>query len=164
MATPILDTLHVSVNGPSPHAANCDESPVNDLDRVVGSDVLTYNEVGPAAGQVHYTDYPAGTLAPATQKIFAAHVHEHPVINYYRATGSGQAMKISDFLSQRQFHRLGLYAEFFRPIPVEHQIAISMLGPGGDVIGIALNRGRSDFTDTDRAVLERRSGSRQATS
>ena len=123
------------------------------LDRVVGSDVLTYNEVGPAAGQVHYTDYPAGTLAPATQKIFAAHVHEHPVINYYRATGSGQAMKISDFLSQRQFHRLGLYAEFFRPIPVEHQIAISMLGPGGDVIGIALNRGRSDFTDTERAVL-----------
>lgn len=123
------------------------------LDRVVGSDVLTYNEVGPAAGQVHYTDYPAGTLAAATQPIFAAHVHEHPVISYYRATGSGEAMKISDFLSQRQFHRLGLYAEFFRPIPVEHQIAISMLGPDGEVIGIALNRGRGDFTETERDVL-----------
>jgi DNA-binding CsgD family transcriptional regulator len=123
------------------------------LDQVVGSDVLTYNEVGPAAGQVHYTDYPAGTLAPATQKIFAAHVHEHPVINYYRVTGSGQAMKISDFLSQRQFHRLGLYAEFFRQIPVEHQIAISMLGPDGEIIGIALNRGRGNFTETERAVL-----------
>ena len=123
------------------------------LDRVVGGDVLTYNEVGPAAGQVHYTDYPAGALAPATQMIFAAHVHEHPLINYYRATGSGEAMKISDFLSQRQFHRLGLYAEFFRPIPVEHQIAISMLGPHGEVIGIALNRRRGDFTETERAVL-----------
>ena len=123
------------------------------LDRVVGSDVLTYNEVGPAAGQVHYADYPAGALAPATQIIFAAHVHEHPLINYYRATGSGEAMKISDFLSQRQFHRLGLYAEFFRPIPVEHQIAISMLGPDGEVIGIAVNRGRGDFTETERTVL-----------
>jgi DNA-binding CsgD family transcriptional regulator len=123
------------------------------LDRVVGGDVLTYNEVGPAAGQVHYTDYPAGALAPATQMIFAAHVHEHPLINYYRATGSGEAMKISDFLSQRQFHRLGLYAEFFRPIPVEHQIAISMLGPDGEVIGIALNRRRGDFTEAERAVL-----------
>ena len=78
------------------------------LDRVVASDVLTYNEVGPAAGQVHYTDYPAGALAPATQMIFAAHVHQHPLINHYRTTGSGEAMKISDFLSQRQFHRLGL--------------------------------------------------------
>jgi DNA-binding CsgD family transcriptional regulator len=122
------------------------------LDRLVGSDVLTYNEVG-AAAQVRYADYPAGALDPATQVIFEAHVHEHPLISHYRATGSGEAVKISDFLSQRQFHRLGLYAEFYRRIPVEHQIAISMLGPDGAVIGIALNRERADFTETDRAML-----------
>jgi DNA-binding CsgD family transcriptional regulator len=122
------------------------------LDRLIGSDVLTYNEVSPTA-QVRYADYPAGALDPATQAIFEAHVHEHPLISHYRATGSGAAVKISDFLSQRQFHRLGLYAEFYRPIPVEHQIAISMLCPDGEVIGIALNRQRSDFTEADRAVL-----------
>jgi DNA-binding CsgD family transcriptional regulator len=102
---------------------------------------------------VRYADYPAGALNPATQVIFEAHVHEHPLINHYRATGSGEAVKISDFLSQRQFHQLGLYAEFYRHIPVEHQIAISMLGPDGEVIGIALNRERADFSETDRAVL-----------
>jgi len=32
VATPILDTLHFSVNSPSRHAVNCTESPVNDLD------------------------------------------------------------------------------------------------------------------------------------
>ena len=32
VATPILDTLHFSVNSPSRHAVNCAESPVNDLD------------------------------------------------------------------------------------------------------------------------------------
>jgi DNA-binding CsgD family transcriptional regulator len=122
------------------------------LDRVVGGDVLTYNEVGPA-GQVRYVDYPAGALDPATQVIFEAHAHEHPLINHYRATSSGEALKISDFLSQRRFQRLGLYAEFFRRIPVEHQIAISMPGSDGEVIGITLNRGRGDFTETDRAVL-----------
>ncbi|HEY1004802.1 MAG TPA: helix-turn-helix transcriptional regulator [Streptosporangiaceae bacterium] len=122
------------------------------LDRLVGSDVLTYNEVG-AAAQVRYADYPAGALDRATQAIFEAHVHEHPLISHYRATGSGEAIKITDFLSQRQFHQLGLYAEFYRHIPVEHQIAISMLGPDGEVIGIALNRERTDFTETDRAVL-----------
>src|SRR5882672_2058342 len=31
VTTPILDTLHFSVNGPSRHAMNCAESPVNDL-------------------------------------------------------------------------------------------------------------------------------------
>ncbi len=77
----------------------------------------------------------------------------NPLISHYRATGSGAAVKISDFLSQRQFHQLGLYAEFYRYIPVEHQIAISMLGPDGEVTGVALNRERAGFTETDRAVL-----------
>jgi hypothetical protein len=34
VTTPILDTLHFSVNGPSRHAVNCAESPVNDLGAV----------------------------------------------------------------------------------------------------------------------------------
>jgi hypothetical protein len=112
---------------------------------LVGCEVLTYNEIGPAPGQTSYADYPAGALDPATQPTFAAHVHQHPLVNHYRATGSGEPVMISDFLSQRRFHRLGLYAEFFREIPVEHQIAVSLPGPGREVIGIALSRARHDF-------------------
>jgi DNA-binding CsgD family transcriptional regulator len=119
---------------------------------VVGCDVLTYNEIGPA-GQTRYADYPAGALDPATQQVFAAHVHEHPLVNHYRVTGSGEPVMISDFLTRERFHRLGLYAEFFRRIPVEHQIAISMPGSGQEVIGAALNRAGRDFSDRDRALL-----------
>lgn len=120
---------------------------------LVGCDVLTYNEIGPWSGQTSYADYPAGALDPATQPKFAAHVHEHPLINHYRSTGDGKPVKISDFLSKRRFHGLGLYAEFFRGIPTEHQIALSLAAPGSQVIGIALSRARRDFTETDRAVL-----------
>ena len=60
---------------------------------------------------------------------------------------------ISDFLTQQRFHRLGLYAEFFRGIPVEHQVAISLPGPDQEVIGIAMSRARHDFSDEDRALL-----------
>jgi DNA-binding CsgD family transcriptional regulator len=123
------------------------------LARVVGCDVVTYNEIGPARGQTRYADYPSGALDPATQPVFAAHVHEHPLVNYYRATGSGEPVMISDFLSQQGFHRLGLYAEFFRAIPVEHQIALSLPGPDREVIGIALSRASRDFDDDDRALL-----------
>jgi len=93
------------------------------LDDLVGCDVLTYNEIGPVAGETRYADYPAGALDPATEPVFAAHVHEHPLVNHYRATDSGEPVTISDFLSRERFHRLGLYAEFFRGISVEHQIA-----------------------------------------
>ncbi len=80
-------------------------------------------------------------------------MHEHPLINHYRATGSGEPVMISDFLSREQFHRLGLYAEFFRGIPVEHQVAVSLPGPDQEVIGVALSRAHHDFCDEDRALL-----------
>jgi DNA-binding CsgD family transcriptional regulator len=123
------------------------------LAALVGCDVVTYNEIGPGRGQTRYVDYPVGALDPATQSTFAAHVHEHPLVNHYRATGSGEPVMISDFLSRERFHRLGLYADFFRGIPVEHQVAVSLLGPDQQVIGVAMSRARHDFGDADRAVL-----------
>jgi DNA-binding CsgD family transcriptional regulator len=123
------------------------------LATLVGCDVLTYNEIGPARGETRYADYPAGALDPATQSAFAAHVHEHPLVNHYRATGSGEPVKISDFLSRQRLHRLGLYAEFFRGIPVEYQMAINLPGPDAEIIGVALSRARHDFCDEDRSLL-----------
>ena len=52
-----------------------------------------------------------------------------------------------------QFHRLDLYAEFFRPIPVEHQLSLSLNDAASTVVGIALNRTGKDCDDLDRAVL-----------
>jgi DNA-binding CsgD family transcriptional regulator len=123
------------------------------LAALVGCDVLTYNEIGPGPGQIRYADHPSRALDPATQPVFAAYVHEHPLVKHYRCSGDGEPVKISDFLGRERFHRLGLYSEFFRPIPVEHQIALSLPGPEGRVIGIALNRARADFSERDRALL-----------
>lgn len=120
---------------------------------LVGCDVMTYNEIGPGPDQVFYHDYPSGALDSASPAAFTAHVHEHPLVNYYRTTGDGQPVKISDFLGRQELHNLGLYSEFFRHIPVEYQMAFSLPAAEGQVVGIALNRARKDFTETDRAVL-----------
>ena len=123
------------------------------LAALVGCEMLSYNEIGPAAGQVRYCGYPAGVLAVVDQAMFAAHVHQHPLVNYYRRTGGNEPVKISDFLSRQQLHRTGLYAEFFRRVSVEHQIAIRLPGADAQVIGVALSRQRTDFTEADRELL-----------
>jgi DNA-binding CsgD family transcriptional regulator len=123
------------------------------LAQLVGADVLTYNDIGTGPDQVHYVDYPDGALEPATRAEFARHVAEHPVVNHYRATGDGSALRISDFLSRAEFHRLGLYAEFFARVPTEHQLAVTLSVPDTHVIGIAFSRARTEFTDTDRDLL-----------
>jgi DNA-binding CsgD family transcriptional regulator len=135
------------------HPADFGERALPGLARLVSCDHLTYNEIGPAPGQMAYWAWPADIVPPVGLDIFAAHVHEHPLVNYYRATGDGQPVRISDFLGRERFHQLGLYMDFFRHFPVEHQLALSLPSTAPQVIGIALNRSSGEFTDADRDLL-----------
>jgi DNA-binding CsgD family transcriptional regulator len=124
------------------------------LDRLVRADLLTYNELGLGSGQVSYSAYPEDVVfSPDSMAAFAAHMHENPLITHLQATGDGSPVKISDFLSQERFHRLGVYTEFYRQVPVEHQIAFGLPPSDGRVIAIALSRDRGDFTEDDRDLL-----------
>jgi DNA-binding CsgD family transcriptional regulator len=122
------------------------------LARLIGCDVITYNEIG-LGGEVSYADYPCGIRESAAGEAFAAHFHEHPIVAHYQMSGSGVPVKISDFLSQQQFHRLGLYAEFYRSLAVEHQMALALPAPGKQIVGLAFNRSRADFSERERAIL-----------
>jgi DNA-binding CsgD family transcriptional regulator len=79
---------------------------------------------------------------------------EHPLIEYYRRTGHGGAYKISDFVTRRQFHRLGLYQEFFRHLDGgEYQMCVALPAPLPLVVGVALNRSHRDFTERERLLF-----------
>jgi DNA-binding CsgD family transcriptional regulator len=123
------------------------------LARLVGCDSLSFTALGAEAGQVSLTRHPDGISSPGSVAAFAAYVHEHPLANHYRETGDGRPVMISDFLSRQDFHRLNLYGEYFRWIPVEYQIAFGLLAAGPEIIGIALNRAGSDFTEDERDLL-----------
>jgi DNA-binding CsgD family transcriptional regulator len=121
---------------------------------LVGCDIATYNEILGDPDQVSYTDYPAGSVDPSSLVAFEAHMHEHPLLNHYRDTGDSAPVMISDFLGRQQFRRLGLYSEFYRHVPVEDQIALTLpSAAGGQIIAIALNRASTGFTEADRDVL-----------
>jgi DNA-binding CsgD family transcriptional regulator len=124
------------------------------LDQLIRSDVLAYNELGPGPSQVSYWTYPEDVVfSPATVAAFETHVQENPLVEHLQTTGDGSPVKISDFLTQQRLHRLGVYTEFFRLVPVEHQIAIGLPPSGGRVTRIAFNRARGDFTEDDRDLL-----------
>ena len=135
------------------HPADFGKRALPGLAQLISCDHLTYNEIGSALGQMRYWVWPADMLPPVGLDVFAAHVHEHPLVNYYRSTGDGQPVMISDFLGRERFHRLGLYTDFFRHFPVEHQLAVTLPSPAPQVIGIALNRSSGEFTDADRDLL-----------
>ena len=121
---------------------------------LVHSDVTSYNEVNWDKQQHSSVSHPSGALDLRDRhRIFDEHIREHPLIRHYARTGDRQAFKISDFLGPSEFHRSGVYANFYRPLGIEHQMAFVFPAPKSQVIGVALNRSSPDFTERDRLLL-----------
>jgi DNA-binding CsgD family transcriptional regulator len=124
------------------------------LTKLIGCDIATYQKMNPEPDVLgEYTEYPSGSLDPAAVEVFKSHLAEHPLVLHRQAGGRGPA-KISDMVSRQGFRRLGIYAEYFRYVPTDDQLAFSVPGPrDGEMIGIALSRSGREFGQEDNAVL-----------
>lgn len=81
------------------------------------------------------------------------HRDEHPLVRYVMQTGDGQAIKVSDFLSESEFHALAIYRTVYAPLGAEDQMSLTIRSDAGVIIAVALNRGRRDFSEADRVKL-----------
>jgi DNA-binding CsgD family transcriptional regulator len=123
------------------------------LAEMIGGDLVTYCEMD-AGNRLVCRDYPVGALDPAGLAVaFHAYWHEHPIITHFLRNSDTDPVMISDFLSTRELHRLGLYADYLRPTAIEYQIAFKLSSGTDQVLGMSLCRSRTDFTESERAVL-----------
>ena len=121
---------------------------------LIASDVLTYNEIDTQRQRAHFVQEPVGAIGGALAGTFERLAYQHPLISHYARTRESRPRKISDFLSLTEFRRLDLYQEFFRYVPVNYQMAVTIPSSNGLVIAIAMNRTRRDFSERDRSVLD----------
>ena len=127
---------------------------ISAVPKLVRSEITTYNEVNCESRQnATVSDPPDALDFPDSHRIFNQHIPEHPLIGHYARSGDPRVLKMSDFLSRRKFHGGGLYTDFYRLVGVEHQMAAMLPAASPLVIGIALNRGRPDFTERERLLL-----------
>lgn len=122
------------------------------LQRVVPCDWISYNEVGDD-GTIHAVlvdPIPPAHLFPAWDR----YALQNPIVQYYQRTRDGRAYRFSDFLTREEYHATEIYQHVYRPMGVEHQVAVAMPSPADLTIGIALSRKRRDFSQRDRDVLD----------
>jgi DNA-binding CsgD family transcriptional regulator len=67
----------------------------------------------------------------------------------------GRALAISDFISDREFRRRGLYAEVCKPLGVRAVMKVFLPAGGATGASFVFDTTRSRFTETDRLTLER---------
>jgi DNA-binding CsgD family transcriptional regulator len=103
-----------------------------------------------ARGREVEASEPEEELLPA----FWQFLHEHPLCAYQARTGDFTARKFSDFVTRRQWHRLGIYAAYFRFYGVEERMVVRLPAPRSHSKVVALDRsGDRDFGERDRLVL-----------
>ena len=125
---------------------------LEEVDRLIGSDLASFNEVDPVAGRAAVASWPI-SIAAAQVDAWERWSHQNPSLLHMLRRGDGSACRISDFLSRDELHALELYVHVFKPLGVEYQVAVGLPAPQPVVVGIALNRLTSDFTDDEVALL-----------
>jgi DNA-binding CsgD family transcriptional regulator len=120
---------------------------------LVGGDKGVWTERDRATNDVRILVDPVPTelleLVDARERFMA----QHPVIAHFLASDGLEPRLISDFLTRTEFHRLGLYGEFFSPLGVEDQLTVS-LPQTKTLAGVSVDRGRHSFNDHDRRMLQ----------
>ena len=123
------------------------------LPRLVHSTMTSYNDISPDGDPLLLLD-PADAWTPERARDFLRLAPEHPLIAHYARTRDPRALKISDLMDRRSFRRTQLYRDVYGPMGVEYQMAVTLPAPPGAMIGIGLNRGRRDFAERDRQMLD----------
>jgi DNA-binding CsgD family transcriptional regulator len=121
----------------------------------VGGNKGDYTEVDLRTGNFHVLVDPEPPELSTLDSARRAHMHTHPVLAHFRRTAAPGARSISDFLTTREFHRLGLYGEFFAQLNVEDQLTV-LVSPASATVraGISVDRDRPRFDARDRLLLD----------
>jgi DNA-binding CsgD family transcriptional regulator len=80
-------------------------------------------------------------------------LRDHPTVSYWNHGGIDSVVRISDVVHQRAYHRLPIYAEFFRPAGVEYKLDARVHVTPHASVDFGCARASRDFSDRDRMLL-----------
>ena len=118
---------------------------------LVGCDWASYNEV---AGTTPLAAIVEPELPDWAFDVWARYAAENPLLQRFLRTRDGRAVRFSDVATLPQLRRMPIFTELYRPLGIERQIAFVLPSTPELTIAVALCRGRRDFNERDRTLLE----------
>jgi DNA-binding CsgD family transcriptional regulator len=123
------------------------------IGRAIGNEVVCHNEINGPGGASLSVLRPTVDKFEPLRAVFFEHAHEHPSLAHLIRTGDTNAVKTSDFVSQNEFRRRGIYQEFYRHLRVRYQLTFGFTTDTGALGFVAVSRWHKDFTEEERSVL-----------
>ena len=147
----ILEFLHTSYSTSNP--GEFMNQLLLGLKRFVPCEFSAYCEMDPRSNSSVNRVEPIGAISAQNERTWREYMQEHAVLAYNVRSRDGRAMKISDFDTQQQFHRRGLYNELYRHLGIEDVLCMTLPATSTKVHVLAFSRGRRNFTERERLIL-----------
>jgi DNA-binding CsgD family transcriptional regulator len=127
------------------------------LAQVVPGEFIGYSEWDSADGP-RLTMAVENPVVPTPPDVAAArreYCSAYP-LSMLRRNSETRALKISDFVSLKELHRLDYYDSVLRPFRIEHQMRVWLSAPAGTFRFFSFSRvgGQRDFGERDRSLLD----------
>jgi DNA-binding CsgD family transcriptional regulator len=91
-------------------------------------------------------------LNPEFMRTFGDLLHQHPLVKIGLGNPNGEALKITDVITQAEFERTDLYNVLYRQVHVNKQLGLGLLSEGDMIMTCAFTRDGGDFTDREKAI------------
>jgi DNA-binding CsgD family transcriptional regulator len=151
----VLEFVHVASSGqgsdPFPQQA------VDLLARVVPAEFTGYYEWDNQARYrpIRAVEFPVVSVPPEVAEARMEYCGSYPLSILVRRSET-RALKISDFVSLRELHRLDYYDSVLRPFRIEHQMRLWLSAPAGisRVFYFSRRGAQGDFGERDSSLLE----------
>ncbi len=124
------------------------------LQRLIPADAVAYNRIDLRAGSTVVVVDPPETMFAEGKEALLRYGTQNPLVAHAIREPHTQALRISDFIGRREFHRTDIYNTLFRPLGLDYQMACGLPAPRGLVVGVSINRSRQDFSERDRSLLD----------
>ena len=124
------------------------------LPRLVPSDLTTLSVCDLHDCKRQVIGSPDSKIGPREREAFDHHFHTHPLVHFHGFAGGKSVHRISDSIAFPRFRHTALYSDYYRPIGIDHAIALPMLVDGRQLVSFVLNRSRRDFSESERTLLE----------
>jgi ATP/maltotriose-dependent transcriptional regulator MalT len=125
---------------------------VDELARLVPSDLASWNLVALSTGAIEHEAAPAEAEPPHAFQDLAPTATRHPLLHAH-AVRPRAAVRLSDAVEPRRLHRSELYGELLHQSGAEYGISIAVRPCRGEAVVFALGRHERQFSEHDRDVL-----------
>jgi hypothetical protein len=124
------------------------------LPRLVPSELTTLSVCDLDTGHRSVTSDLPGAIAAREIAAFDRHFHAHPLVRAHGRNAHAATRRISDLAPAQEFRDSPLYDDYYRPIGIDHAMAVPIHVESNVLVSFVLNRTGRDFSDRDRDCLD----------